>query len=407
MEAYTLLEVNQYIKRVLALNFEEPFWVECEINQVSISRGNVYIQLIQKAEDSENILAQTSANIWYKKYLFIKKKLGQLVDSILKEGIKVKIKVNVQYSERYGLGLEIIDIDPSYTYGQFELNRQKTIEQLKKKNLIEKNGNLGLPLVIQNIGVISSSTAAGYQDFIKQLEDNPYGYAFKIHLYNAAMQGANTEREVVAALTEARAAKHDAIVIIRGGGSKLDLSGFDNYNIAHQVASSKTPVITGIGHEIDMTVTDIVAHTVMKTPTAVANMIIDHNGQFESEILTIESELKEEVLYILNAEREKLISLQGRLQAIPQNLISSQRIILNNLNESIASVAKQRVITEHMKLDSISKRLVLLDPSKILERGYALIQQGDKLVTKKSKVKSKPEDLDIIFSDGTLTVKQK
>ena len=407
MQAYTLLEVNQYIKRVLALNFEEPFWIECEINQVSISRGNVYLQLIQKAEDSDNILAQNSANIWYKKFLFIKKKLGQLVDSILQEGIKVKLKVNVQFSERYGLGLEIVDIDPSYTYGQFELNRQKTIEQLKKKKRIDRNGNLELPLVLQNIGIISSSRAAGYQDFIKQLEDNPYGYAFKLHLYNAAMQGANTEREVVAALTEASAAKHDAIVIIRGGGSKLDLSGFDNYNIAYEVSASKTPVITGIGHEIDMTVTDIVAHTVMKTPTAVANMIIDHNADFESEILTLESTLRAEVKFIINSEREQLIEVQGRLQSIPRNLISSQKIVLNNLKESIASLAKQRVATEEMKLDSISQRLVLLDPSKILERGYALIQQSDKLVTKKSKVKAQPKELDVIFSDGTLTVKQK
>jgi len=384
LEAYSLLEVNQYIKRVLALNFESPFWVECEINQVSQSRGNVYLQLIQKAEDSDNVLAQNSANIWYKQFLFIKKKLGKLVDSILAEGIKVKLKVNVQFSERYGLGLEIVDIDPSYTYGQFELNRQNIIEKLKKKNFIEKNSGISLPLVIQNIGVISSSSAAGYQDFVKQIDDNEYGYSFDITLYDAAMQGAHTERDVVAALLKASKAKHDSIVIIRGGGSKLDLSGFDNYKIACQVASSKTPVITGIGHDIDMTVTDIVAHTVMKTPTAVADMIINHNLHFESELLTLEENIHQEVKTLINNHREKLIHIQERLNTIPT----------------------QQIASEKMKLNSFFERLTLLDPTNTLKRGYAIVKQGDSYITKKSKIKKSPKDLELIFQDGSLEVKQ-
>ena len=406
MEAYSLIEVNQYIKRVLALNFEEPFWVECEINQVSQSRGNVYLQLIQKAEDSDNILAQNSANVWYRQFSFIKKKLGDLLNSILSEGIKVKLKVNVQFSERYGLGLEIIDIDPSYTFGQFELNRQKTIEQLKKKNLLDKNGSLALPLVIQNIAVISSSRAAGYHDFVKHLEDNPYGYAFKTHLYDSAMQGVNTEKEVVASLAAAREANHDAIVIIRGGGSKLDLSGFDNYNIAFEVAASETPVITGIGHQIDMTVTDIVAHTVMKTPTAVADMIIEHNTYFESELLQLEASLYEVINETIRTERERLISMQEKLQSIPSSLLSSSQVILHSVQERLSSLVSHKLSTEQAKLESIEDKLALLEPSSILKRGYAIIKQGEAIIPTKVKLKKMPQELEIIFSDGRVKVKQ-
>lgn len=406
MEAFSLLEVNQYIKRVLALNFEEAFWVECELNQVSHSRGNVYLELIEKAADSDEVIAKNSAQIWYRKYLFIKKKLGKLIDSILKEGIKVKLKVNVNYSERYGLSLVVEDIDPAYTFGQFELNRQKTIEQLKQKGLLEKNASLILPTVIQNIAVISSVTAAGYQDFMQQLEENAYGYNFEVSLFASAMQGQNTERDVVAALSEAKRMGFDVIAIIRGGGSKLDLSAFDNYNIAFEVAASDLPVITGIGHDIDQTVTDIVAHTVLKTPTAVADMIIEHNARFEAEVLQLEGEIWSEVLELISAHKEELLILSERLKSIPGSTLLLHSQLLNNMELSIDSIVDQILTTEKMKLEGCKTQIELLDPAKVLSRGYALVRQSGSYVTQKKKLK-KNNELEIHFSDGSLTVKQK
>ena len=406
MEAFSLLEVNQYIKRVLALNFEEAFWVECELNQVSHSRGNVYLELIEKAEDSDEVIAKNSAQIWYRKYLFIKKKLGKLVDSILKEGIKVKLKVNVNYSERYGLSLVVEDIDPAYTFGQFELNRQNTIEQLKQKGLLEKNASLTLPTVIQNIAVISSATAAGYQDFMQQLEENAYGYNFEVSLFASAMQGQNTERDVVAALSEAKTMGFDVITIIRGGGSKLDLSAFDNYNIAFEVAASDLPVITGIGHDIDQTVTDIVAHTVLKTPTAVADMIIEHNARFEAEVLRLEGEIWSEVLELISAQKEELLILSERLKSIPGSTLLLHNQLLDNMELSMDSIVEQILNTEKMKLEGCTTQIELLDPVKVLNRGYALIKQSGSYVSQKKKLK-KSNELEIQFSDGSLTVKQK
>lgn len=407
LEAFSLLEVNQYIKRVLALNFEEAFWVECELNQVSHSRGNVYLELIQKAEDSDEVLAKNSAQIWYRKYLFIKKKLGKLLDSILKEGIKVKLKVNVNYSERYGLSLVIDDIDPAYTFGQFELNRQKTIEQLKQKGLLDTNAALPLPSVIQKIAVISSATAAGYQDFRQQLEENPYGYKFEVQLFASAMQGQNTERDVVAAIVEARAADYDLITIIRGGGSKLDLSAFDNYNIAFEIAVSEMPVVTGIGHDIDQTVCDIVAHTVLKTPTAVADMIIEHNTRFESDILQLEGSIWSEVLELITTKKDELLVLSERLKTIPFATLSLHKQMLSNLDDTMDSIALQLLTTEEMRLESIEAQLLLLDPSNVLDRGYALVKQAGKYVLNKQGVSKKENELEIQFRDGTLKVKQK
>lgn len=406
MEAFSLLEVNQYVKRVLALNFDEPFWVHCELNQVSHSRGNVYLELIEKAENSNDIVAKNSAQIWYKQHLFIKKKLGKLVDSILKEGIMVKLKVVVNYSERYGFSLVIEDIDPSFTFGQFEMNRQKVIEQLKEKELLDKNAERPLPSVIQNIAVISSETAAGYQDFVQQLRENPYGYEFGIHLYQCAMQGQKTEKDVVSAITAARKAGHDVIAIIRGGGAKLDLSAFDNYNIAFEVAASDLPVITGIGHDIDQTVTDIVAHTVMKTPTAVADLLIEHNAHFEGQLISLEGEIYAEVESFLNSRMEELFIIEQRIQTVPLATLSLHEQMLGNLHETVAALGDQVLSREQIKLEGMKDKVTLLDPKNVLERGYALVKQKDKYIMRLQDLSENEKSLEIEFKDGNLKVKQ-
>lgn len=407
MEAFSLFEVNQYVKRVLALNFEDPFWVECEINSVSHSRGNVYLDLIEKAEDSDDIVARNSANIWYRQFLFIKKKLGALANSILQDGTKVKLKVNVAYSERYGLSLNVEDIDPAYTFGQFEMNRQKTIEQLKKKKLMDKNAARPLPRIIQRIAVISSKTAAGYQDFVQQLRENPYGYHYEISLIQSAMQGPKTEPEVVKAIELAQKKEaYDIIAIIRGGGSKLDLAAFDNYNIAHAIAHSNVPVVTGIGHDIDVSVSDMVSHTVLKTPTAVADWLVEHNSDFESEILSIEAEIQLAVQSILGGQNEALLLMEEKLRSIPQYTLNLHAQMLDNLDETIDRLGQSIIDKEQYKLHAAEEMLLVLSPEQVLSRGYALVKQKDQYKTTKASIKKTPAELELIFSDGSLNVKQ-
>lgn len=404
MEAFSLLEVNQYVKRVLALNFEDPFWVECEINQVSHSKGNVYLELIEKAEESHEIVAKNSAQIWYRQHNFIRKKLGKLASAIIAAGIKVKVKVNLNYSERYGLSLVVEDIDPAYTFGQFEMDRQKTIEQLKAKDLLERNSILELPTVIQKIAVISSSTAAGFQDFMEQLNDNPYGYAFEVVLYNSAMQGQNTETEVTASLKEANEEGYDIIVIVRGGGSKLDLSAFDNYNIAFEVAMSEMPVITGIGHDIDQTVADLVAHTVLKTPTAVADWIVNHNMEFESALLYIEDQIITLVKERLTHHVEHLQIFEERLKQLPSSTLSLHKQLLANIESIIQTQATSRLVQSRLQLQLLEGQLSLLDPAHVLERGYAIVRDKGSIIPDAASCKKSSTNLDIQFRDGNISV---
>ena len=406
MEAFSLFEVNQYLRRVIALNFEDPFWVECEINSISHSRGNVYLNVIEKAEESEEVIASNSAQIWYRQFLFIKKKLGGLVDSILQSGIKVKLKVSLNYSERYGLSLVVEDIDPAYTFGQFEINRQKTIEALKKKRLMDKNAERPLPSILRRIAVISSATAAGYQDFVSQLEDNAFGYVFEIDLLQSAMQGTNTENSVVSALKTASKKSYDVIAIIRGGGSRLDLSAFDNYNIAVEIAKSKKPVITGIGHDIDLSVADMVAHTVLKTPTAVADWIVDHNSRFESELIEIEHSLQLVISDRLLDERDKLAEMSELLRRIPMLTVVQEKERFGRMQAELDAMSQQAISEMQLKLSSAENLIAALSPEKVLSRGYVMVKQGDKYRSSKSKVKPNPKSLELIFNDGSLKVNQ-
>ncbi len=404
MEAYSLLEVNQYIKRVLALNFEEPIWVECELNSVSNSRGNLYLDLIEKDESSDDVVAKASATIWYRQFLFIKKKLKELTDSILSPGVKVKLKGNIVFSERYGLSFNVIDIDPAFTFGQFEMNRQKVIDKLKSKDLIEVNASVPLPSVIQNIAVISSATAAGYQDFVSQLSENAYGYDFNIKLYAAAMQGQKTEREVVAAIQAAKKDDNHIIAIIRGGGSKLDLSGFDNYNIAFEIATSPLPVLTGIGHDIDMTVSDIVSHTVLKTPTAVADYIIDHNSQFEGEILLMMQQIEHETQQILELKNQELMLMQEKLSSIPSLIVQQYRHDLNTAYDNILSQAEYMIKDHNRTLDNYTQMLEMTKPKNVMKRGFAMVKNDKAYVGKIKDIKKSDKDLTIEFYDGEIQV---
>ena len=402
MEAYSLFEVNQYIKRVLALNFEEPIWVECEINQVSNSRGNLYLDLIEKSEDNDQIVAKSAATLWYRQFLFIKKKLDKLTDSILAEGVKVKLKVNIEFSERYGMSLNIIDIDPAFTFGQFELNRQKVIEQLRSKGLLDRNGQHKLPTVIKRIAVISSETAAGYQDFVNQILENAYDYHFDIDLFPAAMQGQKTEREVVDALRSTQEGNYHIIAIIRGGGSKLDLAAFDNYNIAYEIANCDIPVFTGIGHDIDQTVCDIVSNQVLKTPSAVANFILDHNTRFESEIDYLLQLISQKTANILDDKKSELVRFEEQLKSSPSLILNSKKLNLEKLESDIFSKITDTLKSKAQSITNIEKIIEVLEPKNVMKRGFSLVKQNGKYISRKDKLKKDKSNISIEFYDGSV-----
>ena len=405
MHSYSLYELNEYIKRVIALNFNEPIWVNAEISQVSEVRGQVFLDLIQHDEENGKTVAQSNAIIWYKSYLFIKKKLGDLLPAILKEGSHVMVKVSVEFDERYGLKLIISDIDASYTIGQMEMARQKILERLEKDGLIEKNKERGIPEVIQKVAIISSGTAAGYRDFIKQLTTNSFGYQFKLDLFPSAMQGANVEKDVIRAIDHInRLEGYDCIVIIRGGGSKLDLSYFDNYNIAAAIAHNALPVLTGIGHDIDQSVADVVAKLALKTPTAVADYILERNLNFESEIIQSGTYISNWSRQLIHNHRLRLSNFQSILSIQPMQLVKAQNDQLDQRQNEVKRLTLQLIKEKKLQLTHLESVIQIGDPVQILKKGFAIIQK-DSTILQSSSQAEKGDELKIKMHDGEIKTK--
>jgi len=405
MEVYSLLELNQYIKQVVALNFVDSLWISCEISQISESRGHCYLDLIEKEEETNQVKAMISAVMWYREYSFIRRKLGALADKILQEGMQVKLKVEVDYHERFGIKLLIKDIDPSFTYGQLAIQREKIIEQLRQENRMDLNRSLYFPSVVQSCAVISSDTAAGYQDLMSHLENNDYRYQFDCTLFPAAMQGNRTEMEVVSQLREIDKSKDFQIVIItRGGGSKLDLSSFDSYAISKAISEMSIPVITGIGHDIDMSIADMVSAISLKTPTAVANFLVDHNASYESSLYDLAIQIK--------------LATQERVQRISEYLnqanIMSKQAVTNKLayqGEALARLEQDIVKQMRLRMKTINERVAqyeilgqLMNPEKLMEKGYSITMKDGKYIDSRKNLK-KGDVITTRLKDGDIESK--
>ena len=403
--SYSLFELNEYIRRVIALNFAEPIWVTCEIAQIKEVRGNIYLDLVQHDNKTDEITAQISGNIWYKTFLFLQNKLGSLLPSILAQGTQVMLKVQVEFNEKYGIKLIIEDIDPSFTIGQMEMKRQKIIQQLKDEGYIELNKLLKLPRVIQHIAVISSSNAAGYIDFTNHLHSNIYGYEYKVTLFQVSLQGLNTEKEVCSALQSIHdfSQNYDCIVIIRGGGSKPDLAWFDNYNIGTAIAKSRLPVITGIGHDIDSTVADIVANISIKTPTAVADFVVENNLGFETSIIETAGWISKLSRQLIKQHEVNLAGISQILKLLPTDILRQYYSKLDITSQKILLATKNKLKHNHQLLDLAAKQLALSDPVNILKRGYTIIRQDGKVITR-SKLFNKEKSIEIQFSDNTIKI---
>ncbi len=389
MQTYTLFQLNEYIRRILALNFAEPIWITAEIAQIGESRGHYFLSLVQKEEEGEEILAQSEAALWEKAHKRLRRQLGITLHEILQAGRSVKLKVQVEYHERYGMKLIIQEVDPTFTLGQLELQRRKTIEALKKAGHLRRNGHLPLPAVIQRLAVISSETAAGYQDFMTQLRQNAYGYSFKIAFFPSAMQGQKVAEELPRQIRKInRQADHfDAVVVIRGGGSRLDLSAFDEKKVAESLAKCKIPVITGIGHEVDETVSDLVAHTRLKTPTAVAEWLIARAVQFETELLQLAQHLQFIGGQSLQREKIALNGILQQLQHLSRATLQKQEQLLDFIASELPYRAQTHLRSETRQIDQLEKMINLLSIESTLARGYTLTSRNSQFLHSKEQLK--------------------
>ena len=427
VKTYTLSELQHEIKESISEQFPFAVWIVAEINTLTRHKsGHCYMELVQKSKTSNSIIAQARATVWANKFSFISAYFESETDSVLAAGMNVMLQVTITYHEVYGLSLNVIGINPTYTIGDMERAKKEIIARLINEGVFDMNKTQSFPAVVQNIAVISSSTAAGYGDFVNHLETNTYGYHINITLFEAAMQGEQTETSILDALNRIgeEYENYDAVAIIRGGGSKNDLSWFDNYNIAYMVTQFPLPVISGIGHERDESIVDMVAHTRMKTPTAVANFIIDYNAQFEEQVDSTSSEifdiakdfLMSSEMYLNNMtmsimkirtllskhtercdrimseirtglnvrmkeEEMKLNMIGNKLETSPKRLISEHESHLNGIKDLISRTTKHRIEKANEKLGFLEHRLTLNDPRTILKRGYSITRINGKVVT--------------------------
>jgi exodeoxyribonuclease VII large subunit len=388
MQPLSLFDLNEYIRRVLALNFREALWITAEVAACKPSRGHYYLDLIEK--EATELLAQASAVLWARQYQQLRLTHGMALDDLLKEGVQLKLLVRVDFHERYGLKLVIEDIDPAYTYGQMELQRREALEQLRREGLLERNQMLSLPMALQRIAVISAETAAGWQDFREHLDQNIFGYAFSCTLFRSAMQGDQVALEFPRALAaiRSRATEFDAIVIVRGGGARIDLAAFDQLDLARAVALMPLPVLSGIGHDIDQTVVDLVAHTAMKTPTAVADFLVQHNLFFENSLLRIVENIRFHGEYRVKNNTVDLESMQSRLLWSARSVLRVQSGQVQHAESTLPALVHQGLRNAARVLQEAERRCNDMDPEQVLRRGYSITQHQGKVLRSASGLKA-------------------
>ena len=345
-ERLKLSELNGLVKKAVSNAFTAPIWVIAEISELKTNRsGHCYLALIEKDDNGDTILAQARATIWSYTFRMLKPYFETTTGQQLVEGLKVLVSVSVEFHELYGYSLNIRDIDPTYTLGDMARRRLEIIARLKSDGVAEMNKELELPLVLQKIAIISSATAAGYQDFVDQLVNNPQGYKFHIKLFPAIMQGNQAELSIIGALEQIYLYEDffDAVVIIRGGGSQADLSCFDNYNLAYFITQFPLPVITGIGHEKDDSIVDLVAHTRLKTPTAVAEFLIGSLARFEQDLDELSNGFKAGAYGMLLSARNLVDQFARVLAPLTREKISKKQVQLNQTVWKIDNSVKRYI----------------------------------------------------------------
>lgn len=400
----SLYELNSLIRGIISDTFSQRFWIRAEMSDVrSNQNGHCYLEFIEKDSNNRNIIAKARGSIWSNVFRLLKAYFESETGQAFASGLKVLVQVSVEFHELYGYSLNVHNIDPTYTLGDQAKNRALIIKQLEEEGVLTLNKELALTKLANRIAVISSPTAAGYEDFCNQIKNNPYGFAFYAKLFPAIMQGERTEQSIIAALDRIyeNADKFDAVVIIRGGGATSDLSSFDSYLLAANCAQFPLPVITGIGHERDDTVLDIVAHTRAKTPTAVAEFLIKHICESASELSEIQDGIVFETNKRLTEESVILNNLTTKYSYIIKDRTKDQLNKLHTISERLKSGTAKLIQQQKHILESTEQYVRLNSPENILKKGYTLTL-SDKKIVKKATQLQKGECITTRFADGEI-----
>lgn len=404
MEAVSLYELTAGIRQAIA-DMQISTWVIAEISEINSNRsGHVYIDLIEKSSISGNVIAKLRATIWCSCAQRILPKFEVETGQSLRSGMKGMFFVTVGFHEVYGLSANISAINSEFTLGDIERQRRETIMRLEQEGVIDMNKSLQLPTVLKHIAIISAETAAGYGDFCKQIENNVYGFNLSLKLYPAQMQGIGADNSIMEALDRIiNEPKHpDAVVIIRGGGSRSDLACFDSYELAFYVANYPLPILTGIGHERDNSVVDIVAHTRLKTPTAVAEFIIGHNVEFLNLLDTLSEKIITLARSFYELRNTKVEALFLSLRTSVNSIMHSYSERLTQMTNTIALTSNNIVSQRLMQLDSIEQIIKAHDPRDLLKKGYSLTMINGKTLRSAKEVNA-GDKIQTLLSDGVVS----
>ena len=426
MKTVTLFELNNLVREVISSTLSEEYWVEAELSEVHEVRGHCYMELIQKELFSNTPVAKASAKCWKNKWSLLREKFAKVTREGLKPGMKVLLKVYADFHEAYGFAWIVTDINPEFTMGDMARKRQEIIDTLKREGVFELQKELVLPLFAQRIAVISSENAAGYGDFCHQLADNPQQLKFYTRLFPAVMQGEGVEESVIGALNSINEniEKFDAVVIIRGGGATSDLSGFDTLRLAENVANFPIPIITGIGHDRDESIVDMVAHTKVKTPTAAAALLIDHLNHVLERLLDAQAELIAAVRHRSELEQARLVRMSEKIpmlfslvktrqeQRIDRHLanitvslndkLSREHHRLSLIESQLGPTLLQQMTRENYRLQLLQQRLEALNPQRLLQRGYSITLCKGKVVRDARQLKA-GDEIETKLANGKIT----
>ena len=403
MKSLSLSELLNAVQQTIKVNFDRTFWVRAEIGELHENNGRAYLDLIENAENSDKMIAKIRAICWESMFQMLKSYFEESTGQLLREGISVCVEVTVEFNAVYGISLYIKNIDPAFTVGEMAMRRLQIINKLQREGIADMNKSLLLPIFVQRIAIISSSTAAGYGDFMHQINSNNSGYKFYSVLFKSVMQGDAAANSIISSLEKIfeNAELFDAVVIIRGGGATADLACFDSYDLALNIAQFPLPIIAGIGHQRDNTIVDMVANQSLKTPTAVAEFLISQMQNAENKLYGIVNNIvdlsKNEIL----SQKNILEQMRWKITHLLKSITSNSIYELNNQQIRIKNAARNIVISQQNKLELFQKIVRNSSPQYLLKKGFSITTlNGERLFS--ARTLKKNDKIITYLSDGTV-----
>ena|ERR1022692_3881152 len=401
---FTLLEVTRGIQKALAERYNTAFWVKAEMNKLNYYKqsGHCYPDLVEKKDGK--VIAQIRSTLWKNEYNSINSNFLRVLKEPLKDGIKILFLANVTFDPVYGLSLRVLDIDPSYTLGDLEREKQETIHKLQQEGIFDKNKTLKLPLLPKRIAIISVETSKGYADFLNIIEGNPWGYKFFHFLFPSLLQGENAIAGIISQLNMIKKVINhfDVVAIVRGGGGDIGLSCYNNYRLSKEIAMFPIPVITGIGHSTNETVAEMISFSNAITPTKLAEYLIQKFHNFSVPLQKAEDKIVDKSKRLLSDEKARFQTEIKLFSSVTQNILLKNRNDISALQKSISQQLKYFIKNKTTELESIEKNIMNMSPQHVLKRGYSITLLNGKWVQHIDSIKEN-DILSTLVFDGSIT----